>query len=284
MPSTYAHYHFGNLAMQGLDDNLKKTILKYRDLYNIGVHGPDILFYTEPYHSVPISDYGFAMHPKPASEFFTRAKEVYQNHPANQEAMQSYLLGFVTHFCLDTTDHPYVEAKIHASHVSHTLIEVEYDRHLLIKDGYNPLSKDLVAHIKPTTFNVDIVHAFFSQFTHEQIESTLKQMIFYIHLLSCKGFKRKALFTAMKAIGVYTMLHDQFMNEKAVPACEDSNLRLDKLEKVAYQLFLELAPNLINYLNDIEPLDERFNQTFDQGPNWESIKVLPLEEEKTYEI
>ena len=286
MPSTYAHYHFGDLAYPSLSTELKSTITKYRDLFNIGVHGPDILFYTEPYHKCPISQRGFDMHGELASDFFSQAKVAYQNRSNNKEAMQAYLLGFLTHFCLDTTDHPYIEAKIHASNVSHTLIEVEYDRHLLVQDGYeDPLSRDLVQHIKPTTFNADIIQTFFSEFSVKDIESTLKQMVFYIHLLSMKdGIKRKTIFGAMKLLGVYDSLHEQFMNREPAEACADSNLRLDKLQARAHQLFIELAPNLINFLEDKEPLDERFNQTFDQGPDWESIKVLPLQEEKEYEI
>ena len=286
MPSTYAHYHFGDLAYLGLSDNLKATIIKYRDLFNIGVHGPDILFYTEPYHKCPISKRGFDMHGELASDFFKSAKVAYQNRSSNNEAMQAYLLGFLTHFCLDTTDHPYIEAKIHASNVSHTLIEVEYDRHLLVKDGYaDPLQRDLVQHIKPTIFNADIIQTFFPEFTVKDIESTLKQMVFYVHLLSMKdGFKRQSLFKAMKLVGVYDSLHEQFMNREPAEACADSDLRLDKLQDRAYQLFIELAPNLIDYLEDKAELDERFNQTFDQGPDWESIVVLPLAEEEKYEI
>ena len=61
-------------------------------------------------------------------------------------------------------------------------------------------------------------------------------------------------------------------------------MRLDKLEKWAVELFRDLSKNMYEYLNDISPLDERFDKTFSYQDNVDDIKVLPLEMEKTYEI
>ena len=49
MPTTYAHFRFGNDLLKVLPDETKKTINKNIELYNIGLHGPDILFYNKPY-------------------------------------------------------------------------------------------------------------------------------------------------------------------------------------------------------------------------------------------
>lgn len=44
MPAGYTHYVFGEQVLDQLDENIKKRIMPYIDLYHIGIHGPDILF------------------------------------------------------------------------------------------------------------------------------------------------------------------------------------------------------------------------------------------------
>ena len=48
MPGTYAHYAFGKKVLAQVDDEIKNIILKNMDLFLIGLHGPDILFYYKP--------------------------------------------------------------------------------------------------------------------------------------------------------------------------------------------------------------------------------------------
>ena len=45
MPSTYAHYTFGQEVKRHLKGDIEKIIAENIALYNIGLHGPDILFY-----------------------------------------------------------------------------------------------------------------------------------------------------------------------------------------------------------------------------------------------
>ena len=48
MPSTYAHYRFGQEVLKELPNDIKKIIIENKELYDIGLHGPDILFYYLP--------------------------------------------------------------------------------------------------------------------------------------------------------------------------------------------------------------------------------------------
>ncbi len=45
MPAIYAHYRMGNEALKYLDGQIEKIIRENNELYQIGLHGPDILFY-----------------------------------------------------------------------------------------------------------------------------------------------------------------------------------------------------------------------------------------------
>ena len=54
MPAGYTHYVFGEQVLSQLDENIKKRIMPYIDLYHIGIHGPDILFYYDVYKKNPV--------------------------------------------------------------------------------------------------------------------------------------------------------------------------------------------------------------------------------------
>ena len=45
MPSTYAHYTFGERMLPLFPAKIRALIQENRALYDIGLHGPDILFY-----------------------------------------------------------------------------------------------------------------------------------------------------------------------------------------------------------------------------------------------
>ena len=45
MPSTYAHYQFGQEVLKELPNDIKKIIIKNKESYDIGLHGQDLFFY-----------------------------------------------------------------------------------------------------------------------------------------------------------------------------------------------------------------------------------------------
>ena len=76
MPSTYAHRRFGADVLERLPAELQEKIAPYRELYDIGLHGPDLLFYYHAAKSTPVSALGNAMHEQPGAVFFERARGV----------------------------------------------------------------------------------------------------------------------------------------------------------------------------------------------------------------
>ena len=109
MPSTYAHRRFGADVLQQLPTALQDQIGKNRALFDVGLHGPDLLFYYHAAKSNPVSALGNAMHEQPGRVFFERARGVVRQ-AKDRDAALAYALGFVCHFALDSTCHPYVEA------------------------------------------------------------------------------------------------------------------------------------------------------------------------------
>ena len=97
MPSTYAHRRFGADVLVQLPRELREKITPYRPLYDMGLHGPDLMFYYRALQSNPVNRLGNAMHEQPGRVFFTRARGVV-NTARNKNAALAYALGFVCHF------------------------------------------------------------------------------------------------------------------------------------------------------------------------------------------
>ena len=111
MPSTYAHVRFGNDVLRCLPQKQQQQIEAYRELFDIGLHGPDLLFYYRPLTSDPVNRIGYAMHEQPASSFFIHAGDVWHKS-GFQDEYAAYIYGFLCHFALDRECHDYIDEKI----------------------------------------------------------------------------------------------------------------------------------------------------------------------------
>ena len=61
MPTTYAHDLFGKEVYKRLPSDMKALIRRHGDLYRIGLHGPDILFYYMVSKN-PVTQFGIELH------------------------------------------------------------------------------------------------------------------------------------------------------------------------------------------------------------------------------
>ena len=77
MPSTYAHYIFGQQIRGRLSGYERKIIDKYPELFNIGLHGPDILFYYRPLGKNKVNQLGSRIHNESGAMFFVHAARLY---------------------------------------------------------------------------------------------------------------------------------------------------------------------------------------------------------------
>ena len=105
MPTTYTHDLFGKEVYRKLPLEMKQIIRKHGNLYRIGLHGPDILFYFMVSKN-PVSRFGVEMHKEKAKAFFEQGMK--QVREDGDEALLAYLLGFGCHYLLDSACHPYV--------------------------------------------------------------------------------------------------------------------------------------------------------------------------------
>ena len=73
MPATYTHFRFGQDVKQRLPKGLRRIVDLHEDLFDIGLYGPDILFYYHGAVANPVSLTGFRMHKRNAYGFFKRS-------------------------------------------------------------------------------------------------------------------------------------------------------------------------------------------------------------------
>ena len=110
MPAAYSHYRLGQLVLDKLNQPLKHVLETNQDLFDIGLHGPDILFYNRPYIHSKINRLGSAMHKERADIFFYQALEILKETKSAPQF--AYLCGFICHYILDSNCHPYINTII----------------------------------------------------------------------------------------------------------------------------------------------------------------------------
>ena len=72
MPANYAHYRFGKQLLSGMCPNDRRSIQRFRRLYDMGLHGPDIFFYYNPLIKTATGQLGGVFHAQSGQEFFAR--------------------------------------------------------------------------------------------------------------------------------------------------------------------------------------------------------------------
>ncbi len=258
MPSTYAHRRFGANVLDHLPAPLREKLEAHRELYDIGLHGPDLLFYYHAAKSNPVGALGNAMHEEPGRVFFDRARRVVHCE-ADRDAALAYALGFVCHFALDSTCHPFVEQFTRESGVTHCEIETEFDNMLLRRDGHDPKSFFTASHIRPTAENARVIAPFYEGVTVDETLAAMKGMITVHHFLQAANpVKRWVVLTGMKVVGKYDMLHGLVANPQPNPKCVQSSRKLEELYKTA----VPLAVRLIGEYAGGKPLGPEYQHTF----------------------
>ena len=110
MPSGYAHYRFGTAFLPELPGDVRRTVQRFRGLYDMGLHGPDIFFYSGPLLKTNAGFLGIKFHEQTGRAFFSRVCRM--TRMEKSEAGLSYLYGLLCHYCLDSVIHPFVAEKV----------------------------------------------------------------------------------------------------------------------------------------------------------------------------
>ena len=267
MPATYAHLRFGREVFLLLPEKYQTVILEEPSLYAIGLHGPDIFFYRLPFLPNPVRRLGSDLHHRPGRFFFQRAGKVLKSRGERREDL-SYVWGYLCHFTLDVYCHAYINQRAEETGASHTAIESDFDRDLLLLDGYEPTARDLTAHIHPRKDYARVIAAYHPETNAGTVYRSLKDFVFYNDLLLAPDpVKRKALTNFFKVFDPRGKLMEHMIMEEADPRCQETRTLL--LEK--YRAAMPAAAELITAFSDMaegtRDWDALFDLTFD------SIKI-----------
>ena len=260
MPATYAHYRFGSQMLQLMPADISRTAKRYRRLYDVGLHGPDIFFYYRPGLPGKARVLGHKFHIQSGKEFFGRVCRGLRLEPS--EAASAYLYGTLCHYALDTASHPYVEAQCQDGLLTHTRLETEFDAFLLDRDGKRTSDqRDLSRHIRLTKGESQIVTRFYPGAEAKQVHSSVKSMAAIRKLLALpEGDPRKLV------SGVMSAASQEFSQMISGPVpdvrCEAMMQPLRQRYDRAANRFPQMLMQLGAHLTYNAPLGEDFNPIF----------------------
>ena len=76
MPTSYAHYKFGQEVKEKLSGEILDIVEEYPQLFHLGLHGPDLLFYYNALKKNKVNTIGFELHEYSGRYVFDRAAKV----------------------------------------------------------------------------------------------------------------------------------------------------------------------------------------------------------------
>lgn len=273
MPSTYFHYRYGKDIFKLLPQQTQKLIEQSRELYDIGLHGPDICLYYEPMTFNAVKKNCFSLHKQYADELFKHSATHIQES-INQDAYKVYLIGFICHYALDSICHPYVEKIISLEEVSHTDLETNLDRYFMLADGLDPMKHFPITHINPSDENSKIIKLFYPSLTVDEVKTCLEGMIEATKFFHATNTKRlEEIYLLLHDNNCYGPMSGLVMGPEANPVCDKYYALFDKLYKKAVPFGVKLINEFITYLEQGTDLSEDFHFTFGAGDDWESLKI-----------
>ncbi len=135
MPNYYAHSIFGRKVYAAVSPGLRRVIRQQWEGYACGQYGPDPLFFYQMWHHNQVEREGHAIHNMSPVAVLERLRRPIES---GTPFALGYGLGFLCHFLLDSSCHPYVRAVSAKGTISHLAMEGEFDRYLMRQAGIKP--------------------------------------------------------------------------------------------------------------------------------------------------
>ena len=270
MPAIYAHKRFGELVFQALPEPLRIAFEPYKGCYLLGFEGPDILFYHKPFKSNETRTKGMKLHLLSAESFFVQNAKKILNQPVSEplsSPIAAYVAGFICHFCLDNACHPHVY-ELEFTGVSHALIESEFDKFVLKKDGKTPHGQNPARHLSNTD-SVDKAAATVLEVTPNEIRRAIRTIKFINGALSCRyKWVHKLLHCFLQKIGKDESYGNMFLHHEDNPKCS-------AIMDETYESLLNAVPTAValieEYFSNLETIartgvvNESFNKNYTGG-------------------
>lgn len=259
MPSIYAHYRFGAQLISKMPPKLQRTVGRFRQLYDMGLHGPDIL----SYQGVPTPGGGKLrdkFHAQTGKAFFERVCRTVRLSPS--EGAMAYLYGVLAHYALDSLSHPFIQRMAEQEKLSADVIVTEFDRFLLNMDGKKPPHlQDLSGHMKLTPGECETVAAFYPRVSPGAVGKSVEHMAALTHFLSLpQGSRRQWMDKGIRL--VLPRVSGRMMPLHPNHACAALNPSLLRLYDMAADRYPVLLEQIQAHLRRGAPLGADFSVPF----------------------
>ena len=247
MPAIYAHEKFGIMVYQQLPKREQQIISRYPMAFRIGLQGPDFLFFYQLFRRNKVNRLGKSCHRESIVDFLKRNRKVIEQC-GRKGSRYSYLLGYLCHYALDTTCHPYVAKAMETTGCSHSDIEGALDQWLLKRDGFKPEKYPLFELVPKDYRTAQTVSAFFPELSTGKVEGSLKWLYRVKRLSYAPGIvKRKLLYGILKLTGFYNNYKGHIMEPRLNPLCKKSC-------KILYREMKAAVPVALQLMKDAEEL------------------------------
>ncbi len=258
MPSVYAHNRFGNDLLELLPEHTTSIILEHKELYDLGLQGPDLLFFYRPAVHNYVNQLGHQIHNWKGRKFFQTAVRQIRCQ-RNQDASIAYICGIACHYALDSVCHPYVNQCVEAKHLSHTGIEGAFERMLLVED-HLPLNYLITNSLKANREHSEFISQFYGKATGEQIYKATRLMILCNDGLRLKdNLLKKTIFFILKLMGKYDSISGMVITDTP----DSKYAETDRHLRYLYDESKSLAVSIINELLDAIHTGARLGPDFE---------------------
>jgi hypothetical protein len=232
--------------------DVKRTIQRFRRLFDMGLHGPDIFYYYSPMVKSGASFLGIKFHEQTGRDFFQRVCRAVRLE--RSEAAIAYLYGVLCHYCLDAYLHPFVTQNVSET-LSHQQIEAEFDRFLLETDGkVPPCAQDLSPHLKLTPGEWETVAKFYPGVTGGKVSHSISLMALCIRLLAHPDRKLQEL--------VLNCTAPQFLDHRLPEKASDTLAPYISELSGLYHQALEVYPVLLEEITVHLQTGRAFSEAF----------------------
>lgn len=260
MPAVYAHYRMGVALLPTLPADVRRTIQRFRRLFDVGLHGPDIFFYHNPVMRTAVGTLGSKYHAQTGREFFQRVCRVARLD--NSEAAQAYIYGVLCHYVLDSICHPFILEQAERGPALHTQIEAEFDRFLLELDGkIPPEAQDLSPHLQLTFGECETLAKFYPGVTTRNVQDCLRNMSGVLKLFTApEGARRTVLCKSLSLLG--PRIQGMLLPTAPNPDCAQLDPRLLELYDKAVADFPVYLNQLRAHMTYNGLFEEEFTKIF----------------------
>lgn len=263
MPAGFAHYRFGAQVLPALPAEIRPIMLQHRALFDIGVQGPDFLFFHSFFKQTPLYRLGNRYHEESGKTFFTRMCAHVAAQPTARN--RAYLTGLLAHYCLDCGCHPFVYAVTGDSGAEHSQLETEFDRYLMTLDGIKkPHETNISRHLRLRKEEYATVAGFYPEVSVKETRVCIRSMALAQKLLAlptAPGHKTVELFT--RFAGGNT--GGKVMTVGPDPRWTHLNGKMLDLYRQALERFPVLLIQLNHHMAHGTALGDDFKANFDRG-------------------